>query len=48
MPSDVDRRPVISALRDGAQTAWLQYARSKRTPRAASRSTFGVRIVGAP
>ena len=27
MPSVCGRRPVSSALRDGAQTAWLQYAR---------------------
>jgi len=42
------RRPVISALRDGAQTAWLQNARSNSTPRAANRSMFGDWTSGVP
>jgi len=41
MPSVVGRLPVISALRDGAQTAWFAKARSNSTPPAASRSIFG-------
>jgi len=48
MPSVCERRPVISALRDGEQTAWLQNARSNNTPRAASRSMFGDFTIGVP
>lgn len=48
IPIDSGRMPVRRDLREGAQTACWQYARSKRSPLAASRSMFGVRASLSP
>jgi len=45
-PCTLGHVPVKSDARVGVQVGFGQYARSNRTPRAASRSRFGVRICG--
>jgi hypothetical protein len=47
-PLLVECRPEMIAVRAGAQTGWLDHARLKRMPLAASASTFGVRASESP